>query len=251
MLTVYKLTVATPSVVFNNFTFPRISCLGIGWTAARDRNLLYFGASNTLYSMEFNFTDVRSLGQWVGPRDCRYLTQQTHQVFFSAGTSYYWYNVTSAVRNITQVTTDQPVGAGVATGAFSSVESSNQFLFAVNTYNATINVSQSTIFYNDLDALSNRTGTAPFPATWTISGRNNLAVTTTHSIITINGVVVQATDNGIILYFGPFSRTRTNQTISRVILANISTIRGMATDSAFALAVSWGLALVAVAAFVL
>ncbi len=125
---------------------------------------------------------------------------------------------------------------GNSTGGITTAQGSNLILYGAGT------IGKAVVYSNQLDQVMNQVPGVATLNQWT----NFTTANATHCLITLNGAVVMSTDVGVYLYFGSFTATG-RQSLSRQILVNISSIRGLATDSATALGAGLMLLLFAVA----
>ncbi len=154
--------------------------------------------------------------------------KQQNVVFWtSTDGMVYSYNLSVAESgNFTTLPISAPQGN--STGGITSAQGSNLMLYGVGPTGF-----PPTIASNQLDMLMAQVPGTPQLNQWTnFSIANN-----TFCLITLNGAVVVSTDVGVNLYFGTFTTTG-RQSLSRQILVNISSIRGLATNAASALATS-------------
>jgi hypothetical protein len=155
------------------------------------------------------------------------LIRQQKLVFWTSddGFVYYYNTSTSSAGNLTVLPQSAPQGN--ATGGITSAQSSNVMLYGVSSSGA------PSIASNQLDMLLGQVPGTPTLNQWT----NFTAANNTFCLITLNGAVVVSTDVGVNFYFGSFTASG-KQTLSRQILVNVSSIRGLATNAASALAAS-------------
>jgi hypothetical protein len=148
----------------------------------------------------------------------------------------YYYNTSGTqVGNLTVLPQSAPQGN--ATGGITSAQGANLMLYGVGPSGS------ATIASNQLDMLLGTVPGNPPLNQWTNFTMTNI----TYCLITLNGAVVVSTDVGVNLYFGTFTTTG-QQTLSRQILINVSSVRGLATNAASALAASAVLLLLFLAA---
>jgi len=242
-----RLTPAIPTVESTLYTWPgagNITCLGIGHEGPDNtgKSILYFataaGADQLVNGTNTTVPSSRP-ALWRIPLDqasptavmvaewtsgnCQYVIQQQQLVLWTATDGNMWsFDTDTAVGASLNATLVASAAPGNLTGGITTASASNLLLYGSG---------ERQIRSNQLDQLVGTQPGPPVDQLWTTLTGNN-----TYCLISLNGAVVASTDQGIYFWFGPFSAESTSQTVSRIILSTSSNIRGMATDTAAALA---------------